>query len=124
MKLHVSIYLTTSFLFSCTNQTRFFRRILVSFVGANITSVSVAGIHITYLVRNPQTVTSSSVTGSPTAILVHGITIDKSNWLPLIWRLPKHWKIIALDLPGHGDSGFDKEGDYSTAGVHPILHQV
>ena len=100
---------------------RFLQRRLVSFVGASTASVSVAGIRIAYLVRNPLTVTSGVV---PTVVLVHGITIDKHDWLPLVRRLPKHWKIIALDLPGHGDSGFDEEDDYSTVGVHPILHQV
>ena len=109
------------FVFMHKSNIRFLQRRLVSFIGANIASVSVAGIRIGYLVRNPPTMTSSV---SPTVVLVHGITIDKYDWLPLIRRLPRHWKIIALDLPGHGDSGFDEEDDYSTVGVNRILHQV
>lgn len=94
---------------------------MVSFVGARVASVSVAGIRMAYLVREPLTPASSA---SPTVVLIHGITIDKHDWLALIRRLPRHWRIIALDLPGHGDSGFDEEDDYSTVGMNPILHQV
>ena len=40
----------------------------------------------------------------PVLVLVHGFGADKDNWL----RFARHWRedfyVVALDLPGHGDS--------------------
>jgi len=37
-------------------------------------------------------------------VLVHGFGADSGGWLPLITRLGKDRPILALDLPGHGQS--------------------
>jgi|GEM_PF-5831122 len=40
----------------------------------------------------------------PTLLLVHGFQGDKRSWLSYIKRLNKDFRVIALDLPGHGES--------------------
>lgn len=37
-------------------------------------------------------------------LLLHGFTGRAANWRPLLPRLAKQWRVIAVDLPGHGDS--------------------
>lgn len=46
------------------------------------------------------------VTGSgPPVVLVHGITESRRSWDPLVPRLAADHTVMALDLPGHGESG-------------------
>jgi pimeloyl-ACP methyl ester carboxylesterase len=46
------------------------------------------------------------VTGAgPPVVLVHGITESRRSWDPLVSRLAEDHTVLALDLPGHGDSG-------------------
>lgn len=37
-------------------------------------------------------------------VLVHGYTGSKENWLPIMRELSEHHRVIAVDLPGWGDS--------------------
>jgi len=55
---------------------------------------------------------SSSGTG-PTLVLVHGWTCDSSSWAAQVAELSKHYRVITLDLPGHGQSGSPKDGKFS-----------
>src|SRR5438105_5597173 len=38
-------------------------------------------------------------------VFLHGLTFDRTTWRPIIERLGDGVRSIALDLPGHGDSG-------------------
>lgn len=53
------------------------------------------GIEISY---------SESGNGKP-VVLLHGYLEAKEIWAPLIEELEKQFRVIAIDLPGHGDSG-------------------
>lgn len=48
-----------------------------------------------------------------TLILIHGLGADKDTWLQFAKYLTKHYRIIALDLPGHGHSIQDISINYS-----------
>lgn len=39
-----------------------------------------------------------------TVLLVHGFGADKNNWLRFARHLTPHYRVIAIDLPGFGDS--------------------
>lgn len=43
-------------------------------------------------------------TGTP-VVFVHGLTFDRSTWRPIIEELDGSVTSIAIDMPGHGDSG-------------------
>src|SRR5215813_5162439 len=53
---------------------------------------------------------TSSGKGATTLVLVHGWTCDDTSWAAQVPALSKHYRVITLDLPGHGQSGSPKDG--------------
>jgi len=51
--------------------------------------------------------------GPKTVILVHGWTCDDRTWQSQVPELAKNYRVITLDLPGHGKSGSPKDGKLS-----------
>jgi sigma-B regulation protein RsbQ len=51
--------------------------------------------------------------GPKTVILVHGWTCDETSWKLQVPALSKNYRVITLDLPGHGQSGSPKDGKFS-----------
>ena len=66
-----------------------------SMSGMKAGSVSTGSQTIAYLER-PGT--------GETIVLLHGFGADKYNWPRFVRHIPKEYRVIALDLPGHGDS--------------------
>src|SRR5262245_16814988 len=56
---------------------------------------------------------SSSGKGAKTLIFVHGWTCDDTSWAEQVPELSKHYRVITLDLPGHGKSGSPKNGKFT-----------
>ena len=55
-------------------------------------------------------------TGSgPAVIFVHGWTCDESSWQGQVPAFSKQYRVITLDLPGHGKSDLPKGGTFSMA---------
>ncbi len=48
--------------------------------------------------------------GKPTVILLHGIADRSDSWLPVIPELAASFRVIAMDLRGHGRSGHPTTG--------------
>jgi pimeloyl-ACP methyl ester carboxylesterase len=48
--------------------------------------------------------------GKATLVLVHGWTCDESSWREQVPILAKQYRVITLDLPGHGRSGSPTNG--------------
>jgi pimeloyl-ACP methyl ester carboxylesterase len=53
---------------------------------------------------------TSTGKGTKTLMLVHGWTCDDTSWAENVPELSKHYRIITLDLPGHGKSGSPNDG--------------
>lgn len=47
----------------------------------------------------------------PSLLLIHGLGGSIQNWEPVIDHFKKHYRVVALDLPGYGKSEI-VEGDY------------
>lgn len=56
---------------------------------------------------------SSAGKGPNTVILVHGWTCDETTWRDQIPALSKSYRVVTLDLPGHGRSDSPKVGAFS-----------
>ena len=55
-------------------------------------------------------------TGSgPAIIFVHGWTCDESSWQGQVPAFSKQYRVITVDLPGHGKSDLPKDGKFSMA---------
>lgn len=50
---------------------------------------------------------------APPVILIHGFTLDQSFWRHQVPALAKTHRVIAMDSPGHGDSGWPRDVDYT-----------
>ena len=57
-------------------------------------------------------------------VFLHGLTADKTMWMMTVRYLPKEWRIIILDLPGHGDTSFVQNAGYSAFGMMTKLNEV
>lgn len=81
------------------------RRYLLGLVlSISLSAASVDGlkIHSTTTGNGPQTV-----------ILVHGYTCDETSWTGQVPVLAKQYRVVTLDLPGHGKSDSPKDGKFS-----------
>ena len=56
---------------------------------------------------------STTGTGPATMIFIHGWTCDSSSWAAQVPAFAKKYRVITLDLPGHGKSASPKDGKFS-----------
>lgn len=80
--------------------------------------VQVDGVNIYYLDR------PATSPDQPTLVFVHGFTSQKLCWVPLIRYIPTSWRIVAVDLPGHGESGIGENWNCSANGISSLLFEV
>ena len=73
----------------------------------------VDGFHIAYL--------DSKGTGEP-LLLVHGFASDKDSWNRVARTLSKHFRIIAVDMPGFGESSAKPGATYTIPEQTERLH--
>src|SRR5262245_39487109 len=56
----------------------------------------------------------SAGAGEQTLILVHGWTCDSSSWQYQVTSLSKKFRMITMDLPGHGRSDSPASGKFAS----------
>ena len=56
---------------------------------------------------------TSKGSGKEAVILVHGWTCDETSWDFQVPELSRNYRVITLDLPGHGKSDPPKDGKFS-----------
>jgi abhydrolase domain-containing protein 6 len=67
-------------------------------------TVNAGGLTLSYLERPGP---------GDTIVLIHGFSADKDNWVRFTRHLPAEYRVIALDMPGHGDSAKPADATYS-----------
>src|SRR5215218_4937081 len=55
--------------------------------------------------------------GGGRVVLVHGFTQTLGSWEPVAARLAARWRVVRVDLPGHGGSGGVRVGFAEAAGL-------
>jgi pimeloyl-ACP methyl ester carboxylesterase len=72
--------------------------------GASASAATVDGLKIH---------SASAGSGRTTLVLVHGWTCDSTSWAGQVPALAKKYRVLTLDLPGHGQSDAPKDGKFS-----------
>src|SRR3954465_7232804 len=71
---------------------------------------------------------SATVGGQgPTVLLMHGYAETAQMWKPLALRLAPRFTVVAVDLPGIGDSSIPESGiDMKTSAqrIHEAVHKL
>lgn len=50
---------------------------------------------------------SETLGRGPDLVLLHGWGMNAGVWAPVVERLAAYWRLTLIELPGHGESGFD-----------------
>jgi pimeloyl-ACP methyl ester carboxylesterase len=64
---------------------------------------------------------TSTDDGRPPVVLLHGLTFDRGMWAPLVDLLDGRL-VVALDLPGHGES--PRRDSYDMREVADVVHEA
>ena len=56
---------------------------------------------------------SAAGQGKKTVVFVHGWTCDSSSWASQVLVLARKYRVVTLDLPGHGRSQSPRDGKFS-----------
>jgi abhydrolase domain-containing protein 6 len=75
-------------------------------------NIEVEGLHIGYLEGGKGDV----------VLLVHGFGANKDNWTRISKHLTSHFRVIALDLPGFGESSRQPDLNYTIVAQADRLH--
>lgn len=57
-------------------------------------------------------------------VLLHGASLSLHSWEPWVELLERHFRVISLDLPGHGLTGATVEADYTIDGVVEFVDEL
>jgi pimeloyl-ACP methyl ester carboxylesterase len=60
----------------------------------------------------------------PAVMLIHGSNASLHTWEPWVERLGDRYRIVTLDMPGHGLTGAHPRADYSEAMWVDTIHRV
>ncbi|WP_260582517.1 alpha/beta fold hydrolase [Sphingopyxis sp. PET50] len=60
----------------------------------------------------------------PAIVLLHGSNSSLHTWEPLVQRLGGDYRIVTLDLPGHGLTGGTPDKDYGASGMMAAIDVV
>lgn len=68
--------------------------------------------------------TNPSIKGTPTLVMLHGFGANKDNWVRMAAPLTDRYNLLAIDLPGHGDSSKPLDIGYSIADQVGYVHDI
>lgn len=78
-------------------------------------AISADGVSISYQVQGE---------GKPALVFVHGWCCDRSYWDAQLPHFAQKYKVVAIDLAGHGDSGLERKDYTMTAFSEDVVSVV
>ena len=61
----------------------------------------------------------------PVSVLfLHGYTSERTHWVSMVKFLPQHWRLILVDMPGHGRTSYKAKDDYTRKGYTEKINRV
>eukprot|EP00914_Ancora_sagittata_P018005 GHVO01035542.1.p1 GENE.GHVO01035542.1~~GHVO01035542.1.p1 ORF type:complete len:346 (-),score=48.50 GHVO01035542.1:45-1082(-) len=98
---------------------RYIQHLGIYLAGMRVKNVRVRGLNICYAERGQR-----QRGGSSSMLFVHGFSVNKEMWLPIIPLLPRSQHIVMLDLPGHGASDLpDDDMNIHITGMAEFVHE-
>lgn len=61
---------------------------------------------------------------APTVVLIHGSNASLFTWRPWVGRLDSLFRVVTMDMPGHGLTGAVPSNDYSDATMARFVKEV
>jgi pimeloyl-ACP methyl ester carboxylesterase len=62
--------------------------------------------------------------GGPAIVVIHGANSSLQTWEPVVKLLGSDYRVVTLDLPGHGLTGATPDTDYSAEGMMAAVDVV
>lgn len=62
--------------------------------------------------------------GAPVLMLIHGSNASLHTWEPWATRLDRRYRVIRMDLPGHGLTGPSPTGDYRATAFAEVVERL
>lgn len=78
-------------------------------------TIAVDGQNIAYLERKG---------AGDTIVLLHGFGANKDTWIRFVRYMPKKFRILAIDLPGHGDNSRNMNASYDTCHLAEVFSRT
>tara|TARA_R110000868_G_scaffold188932_2_gene431804 strand:+ start:11054 stop:12508 length:1455 start_codon:yes stop_codon:yes gene_type:complete len=60
----------------------------------------------------------------PAVFLIHGSNASLHTWEPWVALLADDWRLVSIDMPGHGLTGATSDGDYTIERAAGIVEEV
>lgn len=80
-------------------------------------TVQVDHLTIAYLTNPP-------IRNAPTLVMLHGFGANKDNWVRMAAPLTERYNVLAIDLPGHGESSKPLDIGYTIADQVGYVHDI
>lgn len=90
----------------------FFPLLFLVFISSQVYAISYSVNPKVKSVDGTDIVYTSSGSGKPALVFVHGWSCDKSYWKAQVETLVKEYQVVTVDLAGHGESGTERK-DYT-----------
>ncbi len=95
------------------------RRIALSVAAATLAALLAAAVRVQAQAAAPKT---TELGRGPAIVFVHGLGASRSDWMPTARRLIGRYRVVMVDLPGHGETPLPDP--FSFGAVGSALDQV
>ena len=83
---------------------------------ALIALIALATAFAAPLHAEPVALKTTELGRGPTIVFVHGLGLSRNDWLPTARKLLSRYRVVLVDLPGHGDSPLPDPFSFVSAG--------
>jgi pimeloyl-ACP methyl ester carboxylesterase len=70
----------------------------------------------TFAHADPVVLKTTELGHGPTIVFVHGLGASRNDWMPTARKLLARYRVVLVDLPGHGDSALPEPFSFAAVG--------
>lgn len=95
------------------------RRIALTIAAATLAALLAATVRVQAQAAPPKT---TELGRGPVIVFVHGLGASRSDWMPTARKLIGRYRVVMVDLPGHGDTPLPDPFSFPAVGA--VIDQV